>query len=214
MKLFGPPDASRRSLIRRSGVVSILDIGSSKICCVIAQVSPDPDAPASGAASADIRILGMGHQLSQGIRAGSVVDIDAAERAIRAAVDRAERAAGLTVGSVFVNVSGGRPSCSSYSAAIKLSDARVRATDLECVVRLARADIDTGGRILLHSAPVSYALDATRGVRQPEGMFADVLGVDWRIHDRCLSTMSAISASPASRWAPVQPLWASSWRAT
>ncbi len=159
-------------------VFATLDVGTSKVCCVIAEATPDRDAFGADAGKMATRILGIGHQVSSGIRNGVVVDVEAAERAIRAAVDRAERSAGLTIGGVYVNVSGGRPSCSNYEAAIKLREGRVGAADLECVVRLARGEIETENRTLLHAAPVAYSLDANRGVGHPEGMFADVLGVD------------------------------------
>lgn len=176
--LNGRPGSGRATASQARRLIAALDVGSSKICCAIAEIEPDRDGFGTDAGRMLIRITGVGHHISDGIRHGVAVDLDATERAIRAAVDRAERAAGVTVDGVFVNVSGGRPACSNYAAAIRLSDGRVEASDVECVVRLARGDITTDGRTLLHSAPVAYTLDANRGVRHPIGMFADTLEVD------------------------------------
>lgn len=68
----------------RDGVIAALDIGSTKICCFIAEVN----------AMAGIRVTGVSHQASAGVRAGVVVDLDAAEQAINAAVHAAEQLAG------------------------------------------------------------------------------------------------------------------------
>jgi cell division protein FtsA len=172
------PGSGRGSATQGRSVIAALDVGSSKICCVIAEAAPDRDGFGADAGGIQLRIRGIGHQLSHGIRNGVIIDLDAAEQAVRAAVDRAERAAGFTIDGVYVNVSGGRPACNNYAAAIRLREGRVAASDLECVVRLARADVVTDGRTLLHSAPVAYTLDSVRGIRQPEGMFAETLGVD------------------------------------
>ena len=57
----------------RNGLVAALDVGTTKVCCLIAR---------RGAEGA--RVIGIGHQISQGVRGGSIVDMDAAEAAIRA----------------------------------------------------------------------------------------------------------------------------------
>ena len=80
------------------GVVGVVDIGTAKICCLIA--APDP---AGGP-----MLVGLGHQRSQGIKSGMVVDADAAERAVRAAVGQAERMAGTTLDRIVLSVGCGR----------------------------------------------------------------------------------------------------------
>ncbi|HUR44078.1 MAG TPA: cell division protein FtsA, partial [Aestuariivirga sp.] len=90
----------------KGAVLAALDIGSTKISCLIAEVtSPE---------RAELRILGVGHQLSRGVRCGSIVNVEEAERAIRLAVDAAERMSGRTISEVYVNVSGGRPQSRLY----------------------------------------------------------------------------------------------------
>jgi cell division protein FtsA len=81
-----------------SNVIAALDVGTTKTCCLIARVGDE-----------GLKVVGAGHQLSQGMKGGSVVDMEAVETSIRAAVDGAERMAGATIDEVFVAPSGGRP---------------------------------------------------------------------------------------------------------
>src|SRR3984893_17691232 len=88
---------------RKSAVLSVLDIGTSKIVCLVARLNPnDPFEPPRGRTHR-CRILGIGHQRSRGIKGGAIVDMDAAEGAIRFAVDAAERKAGEQAQSVIVH---------------------------------------------------------------------------------------------------------------
>lgn len=84
---------------RRSGILTVLDVGSSKVCCVVAKLKPREDGKLLRGRSHQIQVIGIGHQKSQGVKSGVVVDLDRAEHAIRLAVDAAERMAGLTVDS-------------------------------------------------------------------------------------------------------------------
>ena len=86
----------------RRGTIAALDVGSSKIACLIAENIEDDSA------NGLIRITGFGHQVSAGINAGQVVDMRAAEDSIRAAVDAAERMAGIEVRRVIVGISANR----------------------------------------------------------------------------------------------------------
>ena len=83
----------------RGGTVAALDVGSAKICCFIAR-------PEIGGR---LRIVGIGHHAARGVRSGTIVDMDAAETAIRATVEAAEQMAGENIRHVVVNISGGSP---------------------------------------------------------------------------------------------------------
>lgn len=181
MKLFGPPEASKRALIRRSSVVSVLDVGSSKICCLIARLKPlaDDDRQESlGGRTHSVEILGIGHQRSRGIKSGVVVDLDAAEQAIRLAVDTAERRAGLTVESLIVNVSAGRLASETYSASVALSGKTVEDADIGRVLAAGRRHSVSDGRSVVHALPIGYSLDAAASIADPRGMAGERLGVD------------------------------------
>ena len=93
---------------RKSAILSVLDIGTSKIVCLIARLTPTEPSETLRGRTHRCKMLGIGHQRSRGIKGGAVVDMEAAEQAIRLAVDAAERMAGVEVGGVIVNMSGGR----------------------------------------------------------------------------------------------------------
>jgi len=176
--LSGRTGSGRSTSTQNDSTIAALDVGSTKVCCLIAEHVPAKDKHGSEPSQSAIKIKGMGHRVAHGIRSGVVVDVEAAERSIRAAVDRAERTAGVTIDGVYVNVSGGRPGCIGSTAHVGLGDGQVTPAHIQTALQAARSRIDTQGRTLLHTAPVSYTLDANKGVRQPVGMFGETFGVD------------------------------------
>src|SRR5689334_9726284 len=105
MALFVTPESRLKPLSpKKATIVSILDVGSSKVCCLIAKLKPRELGDVLPGRTHAVEVLGIGHQRSRGIKSGVVVDLDKAEQAIRLAVDAAERMAGVTVESLIVNV--------------------------------------------------------------------------------------------------------------
>ena len=178
MKLFSPSDSRSRALPRRQAIVSILDIGSTKICCLIARLKPCEPSEALRGRTHSIEVLGFGHQRSRGIKSGVVTNLDAAEQAIRLAVDTAERMAGVTVESLIVNVSCGRLASETYSANVVISGQAVTEADIGRVLAAGRRHSVTPGRSVVHSLPIGYSLDGDGGIADPRGMIGQRLGVD------------------------------------
>lgn len=184
----------------RDGVIAALDIGSTKICCFIAQVDD----------LAGIRVTGMSHQASAGVRSGVIVDLNAAERAITAAVHAAEQLAGASVRDVVVNMNGGHLSSHSVLREMHLGGGAIRDADMRRLLQEGRTSVPLEDRVMLHAIPVGYAVDGSSGVRDPRGMYGYSLGV--RMHmvtasktvvqnlatviARCHLQMSDIVASP------------------
>ncbi len=165
----------------RSGIVTVLDIGSSKICCIIAKLKPCEESQRLPGRTHRMRIIGIGHQRSRGVKSGVVVDLDRAEQAIRLAVDAAERMAGLTIESLIVNLSAGRLRSETFSARINLGGHEVDQSDIRRVLAAGARQALSGDRQVVHSLPVAFSLDDERGVRDPRGMIGDVLGVDMHV---------------------------------
>ncbi|MGN6768931.1 MAG: cell division protein FtsA [Rhizobiaceae bacterium] len=165
----------------RSGIVTVLDIGSSKICCIIAKLKPCEESQRLPGRTHRMRIIGIGHQRSRGVKSGVVVDLDRAEQAIRLAVDAAERMAGLTIESLIVNLSAGRLKSETFSARINLGGHEVDQSDIRRVLAAGARQALSGDRQVVHSLPVAFSLDDERGVRDPRGMIGDVLGVDMHV---------------------------------
>jgi cell division protein FtsA len=78
---------------RRSSVVAALDIGTSKIACLIGRLKPLDEDVRPGGRTHSVELIGFGHTRARGIKAGTVIDMARAEEAIRIAVDAAERSA-------------------------------------------------------------------------------------------------------------------------
>jgi cell division protein FtsA len=166
---------------RRSAIVAALDIGTSKIVCLIAQLKPQPAPDSLRQRSHGIEILGIGHTEARGIKAGAVINMAEAEQAVRHAVDLAERDASVQLESVVLSMSCGRPGSEFYAVSVNVAGSSVTDGD---VARALAAGCDHSvrdGRVVLHSLPIGYALDGVRGVGEPRGMLAREIGVDMHV---------------------------------
>ncbi|MBR2687625.1 MAG: cell division protein FtsA [Aquamicrobium sp.] len=166
---------------RRSGVLTVLDVGSSKVCCVVAKLKPCEEGHLLRGRSHRIQVIGIGHQKSHGVKSGVVIDLDRAEHAIRLAVDAAERMAGLTVDSLIVNMTAGRLKSETFNATINLGGHEVDENDIKRVLGAGAKQALKSEREVLHALPVGFSLDGERGVRDPRGMVGDTLGVDMHV---------------------------------
>ncbi|MFC5585638.1 cell division protein FtsA [Nitratireductor kimnyeongensis] len=172
---------TKKGAARRSGIITVLDVGSSKVCCIIARLMPAEEGRALRHRTHRVKVIGIGHQQSQGMKSGVIVDLDRAEEAIRLAVDAAERMAGLTVDSLIVNVSAGRLRSETISASINLGGHEVAQSDINRVLAAgARQGLEIE-REVVHSLATGFSLDAERGIRDPRGMVGSELGVDMHI---------------------------------
>lgn len=155
----------------RSGNIAVLDIGTTKIACFIAQVD----------AGGEIKITGIGHQLSKGIRSGVIIDIVEAETSVIAAVHAAEQMAGETVDDVIVSLSGGHIVSRNVTVEMSLLDEEVTERDMLDLIEQGRQSMVTPETDLIHCFPISYCLDGSRGVQDPRQMYGKKLGVDLHI---------------------------------
>jgi cell division protein FtsA len=153
-------------------LIAALDVGSSKITCFIAHASRGSETRAPA-----LRIIGIGHQRSHGVRSGVVVDMVEAEETIRAAVEAAERMADVTVEDVFLAVATGAPESQRANIELSLAGHEVNESDLRRVDQLGRANVPNGARVLVHAIPLGYAIDGNAGIRDPRGMCGERLGV-------------------------------------
>lgn len=163
---------------KRQRLVAILDVGSSKIFCMIAKPVPAPDFMVAAGQKTQLRVIGFGHQRSQGIKSGVIVHMDQAEQAIRAAVDQAERMAGLTIEEVILSISCGRLRSDVFSASVAIANDSVRPYDVDKVLAAGRDYAAADNRMVLHTMATGYHLDDDNLIHDPIGMIADRLSVD------------------------------------
>ncbi len=168
----------------RSGLVAALDIGSSKVCCFVARIGDPPTnplLPRAGVPANTIRVAGIGHQVSRGVKAGRIVDVDLLEASILNAVHAAEKMAGETLRSVIVNLSGGWPASQTVGVEVSIAGHEVGDGDLRRVLDQWRTLDGLDERDLIHSIPVGFTIDGTNGIRDPRGMFGQSLGAHMHV---------------------------------
>lgn len=154
-----PPEERSRAVSWRPGIFGALDIGSTKMACLIGKGEPD----------GSLQILGHGWRRSHGIRSGAIVDIREAEAAIRATVAQAEEAAERRMDSLVVNLSCGRPFSRLIDAQFAVGGREVTETDVQQLVAEGQARAWTEGREIIHSLPIGYAIDSIAGIVDPIG---------------------------------------------
>ncbi|AEK54731.1 MULTISPECIES: cell division protein FtsA [Brucella] len=211
MSILGGHGASQHGTAgRKVRLLTVLDVGSSKVSCVIARLRPHEGGALLPGRTHRMEVLGIGHQRSRGVKSGVIIDLDAAEQSIRLAVDAAERMAGLTVNSLIVNISAGRLKSETFTASVNLGGHEVEQTDIRRVLAAGAKQALAAERHLVHSLPVGYTLDGERGIREPLGMLGDSLGVDMHVLtadaaplrnlelciNRCHLSVEAIVATP------------------
>lgn len=159
-----------KSTLRRkkNSSLAVLDVGSSKIACFIAHTN----------AQGELKVVGIGHQLSKGIRSGVITDLTEAQTSILAAVDAAERMAGETVEDVVVCLSGGGITSRNVMVEMPLLEEEVTDRDMLDIVEQGRSATRQEDQTILHCFPVAYTLDGARGIQDPRQMYGKKLGAE------------------------------------
>jgi cell division protein FtsA len=165
---------------RKSAILSVLDVGTSKVVCVVAELRPADEVESLRSRTHVARILGIGHQRSVGLKGGVVVDLEAAESAIRQAVHAAERMAKVEIQSVIVNLTGGRLASEHFEAHVPVRGA-VGSGDVHRVLDAASSYDLRRGRTVLHALPTGFSLDAQNHIVDPAGMIGERLGADLHV---------------------------------
>lgn len=166
---------------RRSAIVAALDIGTSKIVCLIARLKPQGPQEVLRRRSHGIEILGVGHTESHGMKGGAVINLAEVEEALRHAVDLAERDASVQLESVVLSVSSGRPASEFYAVNVNVAGSSVTDGDIARALAAGCHHSVRAGRVVLHSMPIGFGLDGVRGVGEPRGMLAREFGVDMHV---------------------------------
>jgi cell division protein FtsA len=172
----------RRAAMQR-GVVAILDVGTSKIACLVLKFDGydeerEQDGVGSMAGQSRFRVIGAATTRSRGVRFGEIAVMNETERAIRTAVQAAQKMANVRVDHVIACFSGAEPRSYGLAGEWELQDSVVTEQDVAQV--LASCDVpDFGeGREILHAQPVNFALDHRSGLGDPRGQIGNRLACD------------------------------------
>lgn len=159
--------------MKRRKIVTGLDIGTTKICALIAEVSGDNN----------IEIIGIGLAPSNGLRKGIVVDIDKTSHAIKSAIQKAERMAGQKVDSAYVGIAGSHiKSINSHGVVAVTGDEKeIKESDIKRVIDAARIIPVSAEEDILHVLPREFIVDGSPGIQDPLGMSGVRLEVETHI---------------------------------
>jgi cell division protein FtsA len=145
---------------KTSEIIVGLDIGTTKIACIVGEVTEEDG----------VDIIGVGTAPSKGMRRGNVVNIDATVSSIRQAVDEAENMAGCEISSVYAAISGPNVRGMNKNGIVAIKDKEIRPTDVARVLEQAKAVAIPMDREVLHVLPQQYLVDDQDGIRDPLGM--------------------------------------------
>jgi len=137
-----------------------LDIGTSKIACIVSDAAPD----------GKLDIIGIGTHPSRGLRKGVVVNIESTVESIRLAVEEAELMAGVEIKSVFTGIAGSHIRGYNSHGVVATKNGEVTAEDVARVIDAARAMNIPADQKILHILPQEYIIDNQDGIREPVGM--------------------------------------------
>ncbi|MDJ0787567.1 MAG: cell division protein FtsA [Myxococcota bacterium] len=157
-------------MARKDELIVGLDIGTTKICAVVAMPSED-----------GIDIVGIGTHPSRGLRKGVVVDIDATVESIKQAVEEAELMADTEISSVYAGIAGGHISGFNSHGVVAVKDEEVTDGDVRRVIDAAKAVAIPMDREVIHVIPQEFIIDDQDGIREPLGMSGVRLEADIHI---------------------------------
>ncbi len=143
-----------------SNMIVALDIGTSKVVCLVGEIGLD----------GIIDIVGIGSHESRGLKRGVVVNIESTVHSIQRAVEEAELMAGCKIHSVTVGVAGSHINSMNSHGIVAVRDGEVMEHDLERVIDAARAVAIPADQKILHILPQEYVIDNQEGIREPLGM--------------------------------------------
>ncbi len=146
-------------------IVAGLDIGASKVCCAIARIE----------SSGDLSIIGYGFHPSKGIRGGMIIDMESLQDSVAHAVHSAEEMSRETINDVYVSVSPAICTSKIVGIDLSISGHPVDDNDIKKIVQQSLSSINKNQAVVIHSIPLNYEIDGVSGIKDPRGMFGEIL---------------------------------------
>jgi cell division protein FtsA len=147
-----------------------LDIGTSKVACIVGELGPE----------GDIEVIGLGTHPSKGLKKGVVVNLETTVQSIQRAVDEAELMAGCRISSVYAGIAGSHISSMNSHGIVAIKDKEVTQGDIDRVIDSARAVAIPADQKILHILPQEYVIDRQEGIKEPVGMSG--IRLEARVH--------------------------------
>ncbi len=156
----------RKSLINQKNILTAIDIGTTKVACLIAEGDPQ---------SGNLHILGAGQYASKGLNKGIITDMEATETAVLNAVHAAEKAAGLTIQDVVVNVSGSHLVSEIINLSMPIGGRVIGDEDVSALLSQVTTLDASRDFEVIHALPINYKVDDHKDIQDPCGMIGSHL---------------------------------------
>ncbi len=174
----------RRAALQR-GVIAILDIGTTKIACLVLRFDGNPmqdgDQVGPMAGQAAFRVIGAATTRSRGVRFGEIAQMNETEKAIRTVAQAAQKMANVRVDHVIACFSGADPRSYGLAGELELEDSVVTEQDIARVMAACETPDIGDGRDVLHAQPVNFAIDHRTGLGDPRGQIGNRLACDMHL---------------------------------
>lgn len=171
---------------RKKNIFTAIDIGGSKICCAIAKLD-------ERGAGENLKIMGLGYQVSRGIKNGIITNLQELENSILNAVHSAEQMAGDTIQEVYVNLAASCTKSHTLDVEIDLKGQMVDDGQIRHLMALARASFKNPQLQVVHVLPIAYSLDDVEGIKDPRGLVGQKLTASLHILSAQVSLMQNIA---------------------
>ncbi len=168
---------------QRNNIVAVLDLGSSKVVCVIARMG----------AQGRIEVLGVGHHASYGLKAGIITDIKATEKSIVHAVESAEKMAGESIQRVYIGMPSNNLLSHRVPSEMVVTGHEINEKILSKLLFQALDRYNDQEIEIIHTFPYDYMLDGNRGIESPLGMYGNKISCDFHIISGQASTLLNIA---------------------
>ena len=160
-----------------------LDIGTSKIVAIVAEIGPD----------GELNVIGLGTQPSRGLKRGVVVNIEATMASIQRVLEEAELMADCRIGAVTTGIAGSHIRSLNSSGMVAIKEGEVSQADIDRVIETAKAIAIPNDQQILHILPQEFIIDGQDGVREPLGMSGVRLEVKVHIVTGAVSAVENIA---------------------
>lgn len=149
----------------KNNIIAAIDVGTSKIICLIAIIDSNDN----------LKILGYGHQSSEGFRAGIIVDIRLAELAIIKTIEEAEKIAGVNIDKIIIAVNNCKSESHHQEVSINLNSNPITDRDIAKLINQALDQSSTQNQEVINYFPIDYSIDNENNIKDPRLMFGSIL---------------------------------------
>lgn len=167
--------------VKKGKIVACLDMGSSKLVCIIASINND-----------EVQILGYGHKESRGIMASAISDMRLAQKSITNVVSEAERMASFNIDRLLIGISGSQVVSTRKEVSTKIVSDIVKASDIANLAAKIRAEFKKNNREIIHLIPLQYRIDDSAPVVNPRYMSGEKLYAKFHVVSTSQTTIKNI----------------------